>query len=154
MGRGAGELAERMRSLHRHIARLQAELVHCVGEFDAVQGYGAEDCRSTPAWLRGELRMHPREATQILGMARQLRHLPVFDAAFAAGEISQAHVAVLTHAARQIGAEHVAAMGRELLASRRTAARRSCAWLRSTCGTAWIPTVPTGTRSKHTNGAS
>jgi hypothetical protein len=60
------ELGGRMRELHRQIARLQAELVQCVGEFDALQGYELDDYRSTRSWLRYELRMHPREASQAL----------------------------------------------------------------------------------------
>jgi len=116
MGRGIRQLTERMRLLHRQIARLQAELVHCVGEFDTAQGYELDEYRSTAAWLRGELRVHPREASQLVGMARQLRHLPAVDAAFANGEISQTHVAVIARTARQVGVEHVAASEDALLA--------------------------------------
>ena len=104
-----------MRLLHRQIAQLQAQLVHCVGEFDAVQGYELDECRSTQAWLRGELRVHPREAAQLVGMVRQLRHLPAVEAAFADGAISQSHVAVITRTARQVGAEYVAASEDALL---------------------------------------
>lgn len=108
MGRGVRELGERMRVLHRQIAQLQAELVHCVGELDAMQGYELDEYRSTQSWLRYELRMHPRDASQLLGMARQLRQLPSVDEAFAAGRISQSHVAVINRTARQVGVEHVA----------------------------------------------
>jgi len=104
-----------MRDLHREIAHLQAELVHGIGEFDTTQGYELDDYRSTAAWLRGELRLHPREAAHLLGMARQLRQLPAVDAAFTAGAISQTHVAVIARTARQIGVEHVAASEDALL---------------------------------------
>src|ERR671917_2757912 len=85
------QLGQRLRDLHRQITQLQAELVHTVGQFDAAQGYELDDYRSTQSWLRHELRLHPREAAHLVGMARQLRHLPAVDAAFASGEISQAH---------------------------------------------------------------
>lgn len=116
MGRGIVELGQRMRELHRELTQLQAELVHCVGEFDSLQGHKLDEYRSTPAWLRGELRIHPREAAQLLGMARQLRKLPAVDEAFTAGRISQAHAALIARTARQIGAEHIAAAQDALLA--------------------------------------
>jgi len=107
MAKGVRELGERMRDLHRDIAQLQAELVHTIGEFDTAQGYELDGYRSTQSWLRYELRIHPREAAHLVGIARQLRKLPVVDDAFTAGDISQSHVAVISRTARQIGAEHV-----------------------------------------------
>jgi Domain of unknown function (DUF222) len=115
MGRTVHQLAEQMRVLHRQITQLQAQLVHCVGEFDALKGYEVDEYRSTPAWLRGELHLHPREAAHLLSTARQLRHLPTVDQAFTTGEISLAHVAVIARTARQVGAEHVAASQDALL---------------------------------------
>jgi hypothetical protein len=96
-----------MRELHRQIGVLQAELVHTIGEFDAAQAYELDDHRSTQSWLRHQLHVHPREAAQLVGMARGLRDLPTVDQAFAQGEISPAHVAVITRTARQVGVEHV-----------------------------------------------
>jgi hypothetical protein len=104
-----------MRELTRNIAQLQAELVHAVGEFDTLQGYELDEYRSTQAWLRYELNVHPRDAAQLVGMARQLRHLPAVDEAFTAGQISQTHVAVIARTARQVGAEHVAQSEQALL---------------------------------------
>jgi len=115
MGRGVRQLAGEMRQLHRQIAQLQARLVQCVGEFDAAQGCELDEYRSTAAWLRGELHVHPREASQWVGMARQLRHLPAVEAAFTSGAISQTHVAVIARTARQVGVEHVAASEETLL---------------------------------------
>jgi len=109
-----------MRDLHRQITRLQAELVHAVGEFDAAREYELEEYKSTQSWLRHELRLHPREAAFMVGMARQLPKLPAVDAAFSAGDISQSHVAVITRTARQVGAEHVAASQDALLSMARS----------------------------------
>ena len=108
MGMGARELGQQMRELHQQIAQLQAELVHTIGEFDATQAYELDAYRSTASWLRHELRIHPRDAAQLVGMARQLRQLPMVDEAFSTGEISQAHVAVISRTARQVGVEPVA----------------------------------------------
>ncbi|HEY3258827.1 MAG TPA: DUF222 domain-containing protein, partial [Pseudonocardiaceae bacterium] len=115
MTREVRQLGERMRELHQQIAQLQAELAHCVGEFDTAQGYELDAYRSTQAWLRYELRMHPRDASQLVGIARQLRALPAVDAAFSTGRISQAHVAVIARTARQVGTEQVAASEQTLV---------------------------------------
>jgi len=116
MGRTVRELGERMHQLHRHIAQLQAELVHTIGEFDTIQGYEVDDdYRSTQAWLRHQLRLHPRDAAQLLGMARQLRDLPVVDQAFTDGDISQDHVAVITRTARLAGVEHITPVEQDLV---------------------------------------
>jgi hypothetical protein len=114
-GREAFELGRRIRELHRQITQLQAELVHCVGEFDTMQGYKVNEYWSIQSWLQHELRLHLREAAHLLGMARQLRHLPAVDEAFTTGEISQTHVAVIARTARQVGVEHVAASQNALL---------------------------------------
>jgi Domain of unknown function (DUF222) len=115
MERTARDLAEQLRELHQQITQLQARFVHCVGEFDTLQGYEADEYRSTQAWLRGELRLHPREAAQTLGMARQLRQLPAVDEAFTTGQISHTHAAVIARTARQVGTEHVAPFQNALL---------------------------------------
>ena len=116
MGSSIPDLAQHLRDLHRHITKLQAEFIHTVAQFDATQRYELDDYRSAAAWLPTELRSHARDAAQIVGMSRQLRQLPGTDAAFAAGEISQQHVALLARAARQVGAHAVQAVGEELLA--------------------------------------
>jgi hypothetical protein len=97
-----------MRGLHQQITQLQAELVHTIGEFDTAQGYELDDHRSTQTWLRHQLHLHPREAFQLVTMARQLRGLPEVDEAFGRGDISQTHVALIARTARQVGVEHVA----------------------------------------------
>ena len=89
--------------------------MHLVDEFDAARGYELDEYRSTAAWLRSKLHIHPREAAQLVGMARQLRQLPAVDEAFSNGEITQTHVAVITRTARQVGVEHVAASQDTLL---------------------------------------
>ena len=121
MGREISDLVREMRELHHHISQLQAELVHCIAEFDTAQGYQLQEYSSTAAWLRTELHLHPREAAQLVGLARALRQLPAVDQAFTAGEISQPHAAVLARATRQVGAERVGTVESELLALARSA---------------------------------
>jgi hypothetical protein len=116
MGRAISDLAQQLRDLHRHITKLQAEFIHTVAEFDATHDYELDDHRSAASWLRTELRLHARDAAQLVGMARQVRQLPGTDAAFTAGDISQQHVALLARAARQVGADAVRAVEQELLA--------------------------------------
>jgi hypothetical protein len=109
-----------MRELHHQISVLQAELVHTIGEFDATGAYELDEYRSTQSWLRYQLRIHPREASHLVGAARQLRQLPAVDQAFTAGEITAAHVAVITRTARQVGADHLAESEDLLVAVART----------------------------------
>jgi hypothetical protein len=101
------DLGQRICQLHQQITQLQADFVHTIGAFDTAQGYELDDARSTQAWLRARLRLHPRDAAQLVGLARQLRQLPVVDEAFTAGQISQQHAAVIARTARQAGVEHV-----------------------------------------------
>jgi hypothetical protein len=51
--------------------------------------------------------LDPGEASKLVLMSRQLRDLPAVDGAFTAGVVSQAHAALLTRAARQVGLEQV-----------------------------------------------
>ena len=55
--------------------------------------------RSTAAWLRNGLRVH--DASQRVRASMALDRLPDVAAAFAAGEISEAHVAAIAKVARQ-----------------------------------------------------
>jgi hypothetical protein len=124
MSRGAGELAERMRELQRHINQTQAELAHCMAEFDAQQGYRVFEFRSARSWAIAELHLDPFEASRLVLMSRQLRDLPAVDEAFTAGAVSQAHAALLTRAARQVGLDHVRASLDTLLELATTASPR------------------------------
>jgi hypothetical protein len=124
MERGAGELAEQMRELQCHINQSQAQLAHCMAEFDAQQGYEVFEFRSARSWAIAELYLDPCEASRLVLMSRQLRDLPAVDEAFTAGAVSQAHAALLTRAARQIGLDHVRASLDTLLGLATTASPR------------------------------
>jgi hypothetical protein len=124
MTRGAGELAEQMRELQCHINQTQAQLAHCMAEFDAQQGFEVFEFRSARSWAIAELHLDPFEASKLVLMSRQLRDLPAVDEAFTSGAVSQAHVALLTRAARQVGLEHVRASLDTLLELATTASPR------------------------------
>jgi hypothetical protein len=124
MTRGAGELAEQMRELQRHINQTQAELAHCMAEFDAQQGYELFEYRSARSWAIAELNLDPVEASRLVLTCRQLRDLPAVDEAFMAGSVSQAHAVLLTRAARQVGLEQVRASLDTLLELATTASPR------------------------------
>jgi hypothetical protein len=124
MTRGAGELVEQMRELQCCINQSQAQLAHCMAEFDAQQGYELFEYRSARSWAIAELRLDPGEASKLVLMSRQLRDLPAVDEAFTSGAVSQAHAALLTRAARQVGLDQVRASLDTLLELAATASPR------------------------------
>jgi hypothetical protein len=113
-----------MRELQRHVNQTQAELAHCMAEFDSQQGHELFEYRSARSWAIAELHLDPGEASRLVLISRQLRDLPAVDEAFTAGVVSQAHAALLTRAARQVGLEQVRACLDTLLELAATASPR------------------------------
>jgi hypothetical protein len=100
-------LASRMQQLVRLRAMVDATLVEQLAVFDARGGAGYDGQTSTQAWLRARLRIGG-QAGDLLRVARQLSGLPEVAKAFAAGEISLEHVAVVSKLAGTVGAEALA----------------------------------------------
>ncbi len=117
---------------HRHIRgaieRLDAEFSRRLERFDSNQGRVSEGNASTAGWLSEQCRIARSTAWERVRQARRLSKLPATAEAFAAGDISQGHVGVITRAAEQIGFEALGDAEPILL----EAARR---WMPGTCAT-------------------
>ena len=118
-------LGDDVRRIRCAIDRLEAEFSRRLGRFDSDQGWVADGNASTAGWLSQQCRITRSTAWERVRQARRLTELPGTTEAFAAGEISQAHVGVITRAAEQVGSEAVRDAEPILLeAARRLDARR------------------------------
>ena len=88
------------------VSALATRVTAVVDRRDATR---ADGMVSTKTWLAGHCRIAGRDATIQLRNARRLSHLPLLAAAYAAGQVTPAHVEVITAAltpARIAVAEH------------------------------------------------
>jgi hypothetical protein len=100
-------LVSRMQDLVRLRAMVEAALCEQLAVFDARAGARYDGQTSTRAWLRARLRLGG-QAGLLLQVARQLDSLPQIAKAFAAGEVTLEHVAVVSQLVGQVGVEAVA----------------------------------------------
>lgn len=106
--------------LTRLAARLDAEVLRRIAEFDRRGECAVDGAASTQAWLRWRCRLGARDAAQRVAVARALdRDLPAVAAALADGAISAQHAAIATRAVRDLLAEAVPAAERILLEAAR-----------------------------------
>src|SRR5690348_1027190 len=84
--------------LMRLAAGLQAAAAARLARFDAHRGHQAECAATTASWLRRQLPLDEVESRSRVAAARLLRDLPATAAAYAAGEITDRHVRVLSRA--------------------------------------------------------
>ncbi len=125
---------ESVEALHRCLARLEAATTRASAAFDASRAWEADGARSAGAWLARRCGLASSSARRRVRLGRSLRHLPVAEAAWLAGELGEAQVAALARA-RTPASE--AAMER---------ATSRCWWARP-AGCAWTPSCgcwPTG----------
>src|SRR5512135_730088 len=88
---------EALAALRRCIDRLEAVFVAALCRFESAGGHRADGATSATAWARESLRMTGGAARERLRAGRVLaKQLPAVGAAFAAGEVSLAHVAAIT----------------------------------------------------------
>ena len=85
--------------LQRRVNRLTAESLRPVEQLEARQAYRFDGAVSAASWLRNRTNMDPATAARLCTAARRLRRLPLLRSAFAAGEVSLAHVTAVTEAA-------------------------------------------------------
>ncbi|MCZ7530316.1 MAG: 13E12 repeat family protein [Acidimicrobiia bacterium] len=91
-----GPLGRENLDLFRAVYRLEARLSERIAAFDASGEWEVDGSASAQAWLRYHGRLSPSAASGAVKTARRLRHLPITQEAFAAGEISSDHVRVIT----------------------------------------------------------
>jgi hypothetical protein len=137
------ELADAVVELHRQQARLAAATTRLTAVLEARRVYADDGSRSCGAWLAHHCRLPVGQARAQAWLGRRLRTMPATAEAFAAGEISQRHAAVLASLAAGRTAEFFAATRRNLSTTRDALHGRISAGRWSIGGNA--PT-PTGSR--------
>ena len=94
--------------LHRQVARLEAVEARAVAAFDAGRVWEAERARTAAAWLSVRCRLAKSVAKREVRLGRSLRHLPVCERAWLAGELTADHVNVLASVRRPETEERLA----------------------------------------------
>lgn len=85
-------------ALHQQLARLEAVNARATAAFDASQSWQASGARTAAAWLTWKLRLPAATAKRRVRLGRVLRCLPAVEAAWLAGDITDAHVATIARA--------------------------------------------------------
>jgi Domain of unknown function (DUF222) len=106
-------LLDAVRQLRPVVCQVQAAQARLIGAVHVRGAVTAEGAVSTAAWLRNGIRMDDTAAR--VRSAMVLDRLPQVAAAFAAGDISEAHVDVIAKVARDIPDEAMAAGAEKLL---------------------------------------
>ena len=86
---------------------LEAAFAEGLRRFDAAGEYQADGALGMVSWLRWKCKMTATSASEHLAVARQIDELPKTGQAFARGEISYQHAAVLARTAEHVGAQAV-----------------------------------------------
>ncbi|HEX3393671.1 MAG TPA: DUF222 domain-containing protein [Acidimicrobiales bacterium] len=84
--------------LCRQLERVGAAATRAVAAFDASRTWEASGARTAAAWLATECRLPAATAQGRVRLGRTLRHLPVTEAAWLAGDIGEAQVGALCRA--------------------------------------------------------
>src|SRR5713101_5134389 len=99
----AETMGEDQIALRRIESRVQAEVLRRLRRFDSGQGYANTLALSAKAWLRWKCNLTPEAASDQVEVARELDSLPQTTKAFADGDISYRHVALIAHTAAELG---------------------------------------------------
>ena len=118
----AGDLVE----IRRAIDRLEAEWLRRLAVFDG-RGVG-EEVLSTQCWVREHCGLTPGAARERVSVARRLRELPEASAAFAAGEMSYAHVRQISAATGDVDRDVATRVRRSWWRRRGTWTRAAWEW--------------------------
>jgi uncharacterized protein DUF222 len=89
---------EAIQLLHRQLDRLQAVTTRATASFDSGRAWKADGARTASAWLTARCRLPVTAARRRVQLGRALRHMPAAEAAWLAGEIGEAQVALLASA--------------------------------------------------------
>ena len=89
---------EAMVALHRCLSKLEAAVTRASAAFDASGHWRRSGARSASAWMAARCGMPRATASRRVQLGRCLRHLPVAEVAWLAGEVGEAQVAALARA--------------------------------------------------------
>jgi hypothetical protein len=99
----AESMGEDQIELQRICNRVQAEGLRRLRRFDSGQGYTPSGALTACAWLRWQLNLTASTASERVAISRKLAVLPTTEQAFADGDISYRHVALIVETASQLG---------------------------------------------------
>jgi hypothetical protein len=86
---------ESMVDLHRELSRLDAVLTRAAAAFEAGREFEADGAQTAAAWLATTCGLPRQLARRRVRLGRGLRHLPVCEQAWLAGEITAEHVGAI-----------------------------------------------------------
>ena len=95
----AGDLEE----LRRQGNSIDAEFTRRLHRFDKGGGYAATAAFTAQAWLRWKCNFSPSAASDRVAVARELAYLPQATQAFADGDFSYPHAAMIARTAEKLG---------------------------------------------------
>jgi len=105
---------ESMEVLQRCVSRLAAICTRATAAFDALGDWEADGARSAASWLAVRCSLPPACARRRVRLGRELRHLPVAEGAWLAGQVGEAQVTALA-AARTPATEQAMARDEAIL---------------------------------------
>jgi hypothetical protein len=94
---------EDMLRLRQHIHGCEAEFNRRLTRFDKGHGYDASGALTVKAWLRWKCNFSPAAASDRIDVARLLEDLPQASQAFADGDFSYQHAAMIARTAEKLG---------------------------------------------------
>jgi hypothetical protein len=103
--------------LHRELARLEAVVTRAAAAFDASKEWQVDGAQTAGQWIATRCHLPRGTARRRVGLGRQLRHLPVCEAAWLDGHITSAHVGTIA-GVRRPETEEALARDEELLVSK------------------------------------
>jgi len=99
---------ETVQALMRCEARLGALATRSVASFDTGRSWEADGARTASAWLARRCHLASSSARRRVRLGRVLRHLPLAEAAWLAGEVGEAQVAALARCRTPVTEEAMA----------------------------------------------
>jgi Domain of unknown function (DUF222)/HNH endonuclease len=99
----AAAMGDDLQELRRLSNGIEAELTRRLRRFDKGGGYAATPALTAKAWLRWKCNFSPAAAADRVAVARQLADLPLATEAFADGDISYPHAAMIARTAEKLG---------------------------------------------------
>ena len=114
--------ADTLVELYRCVSRLEAVATRASAAFDAGGEWAGDGARSAPAWLSVSTKAPKSIAARRVRLGRALRHLPVAEAAWLAGDIDGAQVGALAGARTPVS-EQAMARDEEMLVAQASTLR-------------------------------
>src|SRR6476661_262826 len=99
----ASAMADDLQELRRLGNCIDAELSRRLHRFDKGGGYEATPAFTAASWLRWKCNFAPSAANDRVAVSRELANLPQATEAFADGDISFPHAAMIARAAERLG---------------------------------------------------